>query len=232
MSANALGFSELSFKQLLPKLIFYFVLINSSLFIVDALISLSNVLVQTLHHSLGLEQIFSHWHSFGGSLERGGLLSLLLLSIFVILSFCLLIYYILRWVVVYVGAVLSPLVILLYILPSTRSFCGAAMKTYFYTIYILFLHALILGLGFGLLSTLGQSPAARSSLLTLLIGIAVLLLMLKTPKTLGKWSRLGLGSSNLKGLSKDLGFVLQQSLEEMRGRYLSRNFKEDERNYF
>ena len=229
MSASALGFSELSFKQLIPKLIFYFVLINSSLFIIDVLISLSNALVQTLHNSLGLAQIWGYWQALGANLEQGSLLSLLLLTVFVVLSFCLLVYYILRWVVVYVGAVLSPLVILLCLLPSTRGFCAAAIKTYFYTIYILFIHALILGLGFGLLGSLPEGVAPNKGLLTLLIGIAVLMLMLKTPKTLSKYSRLSFGGSNLKTLAKDLGLVVQQGLEEMRGRYLGRQFKEDER---
>ena len=227
MSASALGFAELSLRQLIPRLIFFFLLMNSSLFIVDTFIGLANALVQSLHNAFNLEGIWSFWQALGSDLEQSNLLALLLLGVFVLLSFCLLIYYILRWVVIYTGAVLAPLVCLLYLLPATRGFFSAAIKTYFYTLFILFIHGLILALGFGLLSSLNQ--IGGQGLLTLLIGIAVLFLLLKTPKTLAKWIKVDYGAAAFKNFGRDMTLLGQQSLEQVQRQYVARQIMKSER---
>lgn len=220
MSGEALGFKSADFRQLLPKLVVFFLLMQSSLWLVDVLLSLANSLGRAFNSSVGLDGLWSHWQFLGFDLAQTSLLALLLMLVFVILGFCLLIYYILRLMIIYVGAVLSPLVILVSLLPGGRSLVVSAVKTYVINVFMLFIHSIILALGFGLL--VSMSYVGQYQLLTLAVGIAVLYLLLKTPKVLGRWALSGYRVTAWKSVARDLSTIMQQSLEQMRGQYLIR----------
>ena len=68
----------------------------------------------------------------------------------------------------------------------------------------------------GLLASLAAPQLPSSGLLTLVIGIAALTLMLKTPKTIAKWCRVGYSFKTFKNLGSDLAAGLSQSLEQAR----------------
>ena len=216
MSASTLGFDELSFRQLLPKLAFIFLLMNASLFGIDILISISNAMLDSLWAATGVGDPWTTWQAAGDRSAGAGFISLLLMVLFLILSFLLLVYYILRLVVIYLGAVLAPLVILLQLLPFTKGFTITAVRTYFFTIFILFIHGIILSLASGLLFSLSNDQINDQGLLTMIVGIATLTLMLKTPKTIAKWCRVEYSFKPLKNFGGQLASGLAGELDHAR----------------
>ncbi len=156
------------------------------------------------------------WQALAEGGAAAGFVSLLLTVLFLILGFGLLVYYVLRLVVIYLGAVLAPLIVLMQLLPFTKGFTVAAVRTYFYTIFVLFIHAIILSLAAGLLASLASEQIDDQGLLTLIIGIATLTLMLKTPKTIAKWCRVNYNFKPLKNLGGQIASELAQGLEHAR----------------
>ena len=220
MAASTLGLKEVSLPQLLPRLALGFLLMNSSLFIIDVLIDISNGLLNVFHQAVGTAALWQHW-SLLTEASTANPLSLLLLTVFVILGLGLIVYYIFRLVIIYLGVVLAPLVILLQLLPSARAVMVTAMKTYFYNLFILFLHAIILALGFGLLASLMTAELEHQGLLTLLLGIAVLAVLLKTPRTLAKWCQLDYGFKITRQVRRVVNTGLDNSYNHIRYQYLT-----------
>ena len=216
MSTSVFGFEELSFKHLLPRLGLIFLAMNSSLFLIDIIISISNAMLNALWSATGVGDLWQTWQILGEGGSGASFVSLLLTTLFLVLSFMLLIYYVLRLVVIYLGAVLSPLIVLMQLLPFTKGFTTTAIRTYFYTIFILFVHGLILSLASGLLVSLSSNQVQSFGLLSLVIGIATLTLMLKTPKTIAKWCRVSYSIKPLKDLGSQLATGLTQGLEYAR----------------
>ena len=116
---------------------------------------------------------------------------------------------------------LAPLIVLMQLLPFTKGFTLAAIRTYFYTIFILFIHAIILSLAAGLLSSLAADQVHDQGLLTAIIGIATLTLMLKTPKTIAKWCRVNYSFKPIKNLGAQIASELAQGLEHGRAARLA-----------
>ena len=69
----------------------------------------------------------------------------------------LLVYYVMRIVTLYIGAVLSPLVSMLWLVPGFRDFAETAFKTYLTTIFVLFTHVIILQLSSSILTGLATA---------------------------------------------------------------------------
>lgn len=216
MSASTFGFDELSFRRLLPKLGLIFLVMNSSLLLIDIVISISNAMLDALMAATGVGDPWLTWQALAENGAAASFVSLLLTVLFLILGFGLLIYYVLRLVIIYLGAVLAPLIVLMQLLPFTKGFTLAAIRTYFYTIFVLFIHAVILSLATGLLASLASDQIHDQGLLTLIIGIATLTLMLKTPKTLAKWCRVSYSFKPIKNLGGQIASELSQGLEHAR----------------
>ncbi|MCY4088770.1 MAG: hypothetical protein OXF49_01415 [Candidatus Saccharibacteria bacterium] len=179
MTASVLGFEELSFKQLLPKIGAVFLLMNASLFIIDVLINLSNGMIEALKLSFDFE---SFWVSLNQLFGNSGTLSIALLIIsllFVVLAFILMVYYVMRLITLYVGAILSPLVVLLGLLPAFRDFAFISFKTYLSHIFVLFVHTILFILSGSLLAGI-QTSSGGATLMSLVLGIATLVAVLKT----------------------------------------------------
>ena len=226
MSASSLGFAELDFKHLLPKLAAIFLLMNSSLFLIDILINLSNNLLTALWSAAGINNLWDSWSQIAQSGLQAELVSLLLMLVFVVLSACLLIYYILRLMVLSLGAVLAPVVILLQLMPLTKGITITAIKTYLMTIFILFIHGIILALA----TALAFGSSAQPSWLSLVIGIATLLLMLKAPKTISRWCQVNLNLKGLKHLSYQLVNGISAGLSQIRLNQLVRQYEQKQEN--
>ena len=216
MSASTFGFDELSLRRLLPRLGLIFLVMNSSLLLIDIIISISNAMLDALWAATGVGDPWLSWQALTENGAAANFVSLLLTVLFLILSFGLLVYYVLRLVVIYLGAVLAPLIVLMQLLPFTKGFTLAAIRTYFYTIFVLFIHAIILSLSAGLLASLTTKQIDDQGLLTLIIGIATLTLMLKTPKTIAKWCRVNYNFKPLKNLGGQIASELAQGLEHAR----------------
>lgn len=202
MSAAAIGIDEIDIKHLYPQIGFVFLLTNSSIFVIDGIIELSNAMI----HAIGMfAPGVSVWSSLTAVTKQSGSLgiaSLLIMLVFLILSIILLVYYVGRLVALYVGAILSPVICLIWLLPGYRDFAEAAARVYFATIFILFVHVVILQLAASLFESLvvGQSNPSPDPIMALIIGLATVVTLLKTQGLLNQWSYVGMGSRGIRRL--------------------------------
>lgn len=199
MSASVIGLGDVDLRSLLPQIILAFILANLSIFAIDAIISVSNAMIQALLIGMSNDII---WVALG-TLITTGLASasigvLIFIAIAIILAVMLLVYYLQRFIVLYVGAVLSPLIILLWLLPSFRDFAIAAGRTYIITIFVLFVHVAILMLAVSLFSSLIQGEG--NPFLTALLAIATLLALLKTSRAMNQLALFSSGAQNFRRL--------------------------------
>lgn len=181
MSAATLGFAEIELRQLLPQMAFVFLLINTSIFAVDAIISLSNAMIHALTSGFPTTPV---WDVLGLIAQQSGsmgLAGLLVMTAFLVLSVMLLVYYVLRLVGLYLGAILSPIVLLLWLLPAFKDFAITALKTYLVAIFVLFVHVIILLLAASIFVglMLGDNTGQPNSLMALIVGLATVVALLK-----------------------------------------------------
>lgn len=183
MSFSTFGFEELDIRQLIPRLGLGFVLINSSIFMIDALIGLSNAMIYALQSGFQTTDIWAVMVSISEKSAGMNIAGLMILVAFLVLTVMLLIYYLMRLVTLYVGAIMSPLVMLLWLLPTFRDFAITAVKAYLTTVFILFVHVVIVLLAASILTGIetGTDTAGQPNVLMgLLVGVATIMSLLKT----------------------------------------------------
>ena len=183
MSASTLGFDEIEFKHLLPRIGLAFLGANTSIFLVDWVVQLCNTLVNALLATTGgltnawvLNSVDPMKLVEG---ESFALITLIFMLLFIILIVVLLLFYITRLITLALGAVLSPLIFLLWALPKFSDFAEISMKTYLVTVFTVFVHVVIIQLASAFLALPGQS--GTNSLISILVGIGLLFTLLKTP---------------------------------------------------
>jgi len=203
MSASTFGFDEVEFKHLLPRLALVFLLMNTSIFLIDGIIELSNVLVSAVGKVSGASSVWETLIEIVKKTSGQGLAALLMMLAFVILSVVLVVYYIMRLVTLYIGAVLSPIVSLLWLVPGFRDFAETAFKTYLTTIFVLFVHVVILQLAASLftgMATASGSDQLPNALMAMVVGIATILVLLKVQGTMMQFSYVSMGARNMRKL--------------------------------
>ncbi len=204
MSAATFGFDEIEFKHLLPRFGLAFLLINTSIFFIDAVIELSNVLITAVTKVSGASSV---WETLTAVVKESGgqgAAALLVMLAFLIFAVILLIYYVGRLVVLFLGAVLSPLVIAMWLLPSFRDFSVSAVKTYVTTIFVLFVHVVTLMLAATLFTGMsmaeGTNNQAPNVLMSMVVGLATVLTLLKTQGVMMQFSYVSMGARNARKL--------------------------------
>lgn len=132
-----------------------------------------------------------------------GLAALVIMITFVFFAVVLLVYYVMRLVTLYLGAVLSPVVILLWLLPGFRDFAETSFKTYLTTIFVLFVHVVILQLSASLFAGMAVVSGGNKpdTLMAMVTGIATIVMILKAQSTMMQFSYVSIGSRNIKKLS-------------------------------
>jgi Type IV secretion system pilin len=202
MSFATFGLEEIEFKHLIPQLVMIFLLINTSIFAIDGVITISNGMIDALVKGFGNNHVWDSLSKVATESKDLKLAALLVFIVFMILTVMLLIYYIIRLVTLYVGAVLSPLVFLLWLLPSFKDFAENAIKTYLSTIFVLFIHVVILILAASILVGMNQSDPSRAldPIMSMIVGIAVLLSLLKTQAILSQLSYASAGARTSRKL--------------------------------
>jgi hypothetical protein len=178
-------------------------LINTSIFAIDAIISLSNVMIKAIVIAFSSVNVWDILTKIVNKSDKLGLVALLIMVVFLILSVILLVYYIMRLVTLYIGAVLSPLIVLLAIIPGFKDFSITAAKTYLTTIFVLFVHVVILQLAASLFSTVITGDSVNTptnTLMAMIIGIATLLTLLKTQGIIMQLSYVSAGPRALRKL--------------------------------
>lgn len=208
ITGPSLGLEEIPLKNLTPQIIFTFIFINSSIFIIDIIINVSNYMVSAIYRSFPKITVWNVLENISSKNSGLSLVSMIILLVFVILSVILLIYYVMRLVILYLGAILSPLVCLLALIPSLRDFVMISAKTYFSTVFVLFVHVIILLLASIILNSIVSSnPHNINPLMPSIIGIATLITLLKTQKML---MELDFVSVTPKAIRKLSGYVINK----------------------
>jgi hypothetical protein len=182
MSFSSLGFDELDIKQILPQLALVFLLMNTSIFAIDAIIGLSNGMIHALQAGFPCASI---WDLLGEITKKSsdlGLGGLLVMIAFLVLTVMLLVYYVGRLITLYIGAVLSPIVLLLYLIPAFKDFAINALKMYLMVIFVLFVQVVIMQLASSIFSGMlqGDNSGQPNTLMALIVGLATVLALLKT----------------------------------------------------
>lgn len=182
MSYASLGFDEIELKSLIPRLAFVFLLINTSIFAIDGVIALSNAMVKAMQSSFATTDIWAVLIKITQQSSTLGVAGLLVMVAFLILVIMLLIYYVGRLISLYIGAILSPIVLLLWLIPAFKDFAQTALKTYLTLIFVLFVHTIILLLAASLFTGMldGSTNGQPNALMALIVGIATVTALLKT----------------------------------------------------
>ncbi len=211
MSAATLGFDEIELKQLLPQMAFIFLLINTSIFAIDAIIGLSNAMIYALQSGFQSTSVWDVLAKITQQSSDMGLAGLLIMIAFLILSVMLLVYYVLRLVGLYLGAILSPIVLLLWLLPAFKDFAITALKTYLVAIFVLFVHVVILLLAASIFVGIkaGDTSGQPNALMALIVGLATVVALLKAQGMMNQLVSAAsapkaareLGSSFMRGVS-------------------------------
>ena len=217
MTGSIFGDGEVSLKRLAPKLAVGFIVMNSSIFLIDALISLANTMTDVI------ETVFKHdtvFDTLTAVLTTSGnlqLFALIIMFVFVILTVILCVYYLLRLIVLFVGAALSPLFVVLYLIPPFKEFAITAARTYVTTIFILFVHIIILTLASSLFISMSSSLTGPTTnpILAGLLGIATMMSILKVQHTANQLSFVSSGMNNARRmgtmLTRGIGSVWRRS---------------------
>lgn len=202
MSFAALGLDEIEFKHLLPQLAIAFLLINTSVFWIDMVISLSNALITAINAAFPAQSVWKALSEVTSLSSGMGLVSLLIMVAFLVLAVILMIYYVTRLVTLYIGAVLSPLIILIWLLPGFKDFAVTAIKTYIVTIFVLFVHVIILLLAASIFGGMvaGSPDKSLNPLMATIVGCATLVALLKTQGLMNQLSYVSMGPKAMRKL--------------------------------
>lgn len=201
MSAASFGLEEMEFKQLLPKLIATFLLMNMSIFAIDAVISLSNAMISAVENIYSASTVWDTLKLVAEGSDTYGFVALLVMVVFLILSLMLLVFYVLRIVTLYVGAVLAPIVALLQIIPGFKDFSLTAIKAYIVNVFVLFLHVIILTLTATLFAGIrADSGTPNNAIMSLIVGVAALLALLRTQAVLMQMTYVSAGPRAMRRL--------------------------------
>jgi len=181
MSAGALGFEEIELKHMLPRIGLAFLGANVSLFLANYVIITANTLTKAVLDSTGgLTNAWIMNASNPATLVSGNipLITLVFLVIFLVVSIVLLLLYISRLIMICLGAVLSPFIFLLWAIPKTSDFAEISVKTYTVTVFIAFIHVVIIQLASAFLAL---PENAGNSLIGIGVAIGLFFTLLKTP---------------------------------------------------
>jgi len=184
MSGSTFGLDEINLKDLWPKVALAFVGANTSIFLIDWIAQLCQTLVNAVLHTTG--GLGGAWimNAFDPAALLSGttaLISLIFVIIFIVLAAILLLFYISRLMILAFGAVISPLVCALSLIPSMSDFCANLAKTYFITLFIVFVHVVIIQLASAFLAVPGQD--GTNPVISVLIGVALFSILLKSTAT-------------------------------------------------
>ena len=209
MSASSFGFEEIEFKHILPKVGLAFLGANTSIFLVDWVISLSNTLVNALLATTG--GISNAWILNAinvDAITNGDVIpiTLIFMLLFVVLSAILLLFYITRLIVVALGAVVSPLIFLLWAVPKFSDFAEISAKAYLTMVFTVFIHVIIIQLASAFFALPEQ--AGTNAFVSVLLGIGLLLTLLKTQSFMLQLMFYNTGRSMIRKLSGQIVNVI------------------------
>lgn len=202
MSASTFGFDEVDIKHLLPRIALVFLLINTSIFAIDAIIGLSNALITAIGKVGGSSTVWDTLVKVVGDSGGQGVAALLIMLAFLIFSVILLVYYVGRLITLFIGTVLAPIVIMVWLVPGFRDFSETAIRAYITTIFVLFVHVVILQLAASLFAGMSviSGNNVPNTLIAMVTGLATIIALLKTQGAMTQFSYISLGPRSMRQL--------------------------------
>ncbi len=201
MSAEMFGIGDVELRSMLPQIGLIYLLMNISIFAIDLVISLSNAIISAIYAGFPGTDI---WKSIiASTVHLYGLpfATLFIFVAFTILATLLVIYYLERIIILCLGAALSPLIVLLWLLPGFRDFVNNLIRTYLVVVFVLVVHVVILMLGAMLLNSELAGPfQSPNPLADLLIGVAIVSSLLSTQRFLVQLSVISTTASSTRKL--------------------------------
>jgi len=221
MSASTFGLDEIEVKHLLPRLALIFLGLNTSIFAIDGIIELSNAMLHAVTLANGTTALWAALTDVVKQSAELGLPSLLLMLLFTISAIILVFYYLSRLIALYIGAILSPLVLLLWLVPGFKDFSQTAARTYIMTIFVLFVQVLVLIVAGSLLDgvVVGSPTQTTGTLMPILTGSVALYFAVKVPFFMEKLTFASVGPRS----ARQLGGQLMNAVNYMTLRRISKN---------
>lgn len=220
MSAATFGLDEIEFKHLLPRIGLIFLALNTSIFAIDGVIELSNAMIHAINLANGTTSLWSALTDVIKQSAELGLPSLLIMLVFTAISVVLVVYYIGRLITLYLGAILSPLVLLLWLVPGFRDFSLTAIRTYIITIFVLFVQVVVLIVSGSLITgvVVGSPTQTTGTLMPMVVGVAAMVAVLKVPSAMARMSFASMGPQSLRQLGTLLVIGISAHRRKKRGR--------------
>lgn len=202
MSATSFGLDEIEIKHMMPRLALIFLALNTSIFAIDGVIELSNAMIHAVTLANGTNSL---WAALTDVVKQSASMSmpaLLIMLLFTVFSVVLVIYYVIRLITLYLGAILSPLVLLLWLIPGFRDFAMTAARTYLMTIFVLFVQVVVLVVAGSLIAgvVVGSPTQVSGELMPLVTGVGAMYAVLKVPSTMEKLSFASMGQQSVRQL--------------------------------
>jgi hypothetical protein len=221
MSASTFGLDEIEVKHLLPRFGLIFLGLNTSIFAIDGIIELSNAMLHAVTLVNGTTALWSALTDVVKQSAELGLPSLLLMLLFTISAIILVFYYLSRLIALYIGAILSPLVLLLWLIPSFKDFSETAARTYVMTVFVLFVQVLVLIVAGSLLDgvVVGSPTQTTGTLMPILTGAVALYFAVKVPFFMEKLTFASVGPRS----ARQLGGQFMNAVNSINIRRISKN---------
>ena len=201
MSRHALDLRAHSAMQILPRIALAALAANLSLAFATFFIDLGNAL------SDGVGQVALPGYATASAVQQD-LATLILAVVYAVVGFLLVAQMLLRLALLDVLIVLAPLGFLCWALPTTQAWARLWASTFVATALVQFLQMLALRLGALLVNELTPGRL-DSATLTLLVGIAALVLTFKLPGMLQNWALRSVGAASTMGALEQGAAVVQ-----------------------
>ena len=186
ITSTSLGFKNIELKELLPQILITFMVMNFSIYLIDYLIQISNIMIKGITNNNVINNFWNALEAIVRTTSGYSLAILLIMLVFLILSIVLLIFYLGRLITIYLGAVLSPIVVLCFLIPGFRDFAVSMIKKYISVVFVLFVHVVIIELAASLLVGIYSKNTNLSPLMAILLGLASLFALIKTQGVLAE----------------------------------------------
>jgi hypothetical protein len=195
MSASLFGFEEIEFKHLLGRFGLVFLAANTSVFWIDGVISFSNALIHAIQAAYSNQSV---WDTLIAVVAKSGAMSiaaLLIMLALLVLIVVLLVYYVRRIIVIYAGAVISPLVCIAWLIPGFRDFTETAAKTYITNIFVLFVHVVLLEIAALMFQGMAHVTGTPTPdpIMSMILGLAALWTILGAQSYMSQLAYMNLG---------------------------------------
>lgn len=215
MAASSFGFEEIEFKHLLPRIGLAFLGANMSIFLCDWIVLSCNTLIKAVLNATGglnsawIQNAFTPASIVTNSTP---LITFIFMILFIIVAIVLLLFYVTRLITIALGAVMSPLIFLLWAIPKFADFAEISVKAYITAVYTVFVHVVIIQLAASFLTVSGQS--GTNSLISILVGIGLLFTLLKTPSIMMQLVFYNTGRGMVRKIGGQIMNVISTSSKE------------------